>query len=124
MASPDEEAAWAGSEEGQAAIKAAWRKAGELRITIDDLPDGGAMVADVGAVIWAAHRAAEAVRAGRKHTYMVQLRWVRVNDPIAFPDGERVVAVLESGPVNREGVAADMYITVLVELPEEASGDK
>lgn len=61
----------------------------------------------------------------QQHTYMVQRHWVRIGLPITFSDGERVVAVLESRPLDREGVDEDLHITVLVELPQaEEAGDE
>lgn len=57
------EVQWASSKEGKAAHRAAWERARELGLDkrLGETP--GMDRADVGAIVWAAHRAAEAERA-------------------------------------------------------------
>ena len=50
-----------------------------------------------------------------KHTYRVQRHRMRLNWPLTFSDGERIVAVLSSELAA--GVHVEMDVTVLVELP-------
>ena len=51
---------WASSEDGKAAVRSGWEKAKHLGL---DKPSGHDLdMADVGAIIWAAHQAAEAMR--------------------------------------------------------------
>lgn len=55
------------------------------------------------------------------HTYMVQRHRMRVGHPLAFSDGERIVAVLSSSATP--GTAGlDVDVTMLVELPEGHRG--
>lgn len=49
------------------------------------------------------------------HTYTIQRHTMRLDWPLTFSDGERVVAVLSSEPVPIRPL--DWIVTVLVELP-------
>ena len=57
--------------------------------------------------------------AAGKHTYRVQRHRMRLDWPLTFSDGERIVAVLKSEPVA--GVP-EVDVTVLVELPGSTGG--
>ena len=57
-----------------------------------------------------------------KHTYRVQRHRMRLDWPLTFSDGERIVAVLASEPAAGSNV--DMDLTVLVELPGGTPGSR
>jgi hypothetical protein len=51
------------------------------------------------------------------HTYRVETHRMRVNSPLTFSDGERIVAVLSSSHAGTYQGQTDIDVTVLVELP-------
>ena len=57
-----------------------------------------------------------------KHTYRVQRHRMRLDWPLTFSDGERIVAVLSSELAAGSNV--DMDLTVLVELPGGTPGSR
>ncbi len=57
-----------------------------------------------------------------KHTYAIQIHRMRLDHPLTFSDGERIVAVLDSALSPRvRGMPIDVDVTVLVELPPNAT---
>jgi hypothetical protein len=59
--------------------------------------------------------AASELPASELHTYMLQRHTMRLDWPLRFSDGERVVAVVDSLPVPLSPL--EYVVTVLVEMP-------
>ena len=51
------------------------------------------------------------------HTYMVQQWTLKIGHPIRFSDGERVIAVLATEPVDYPEPEDNIRVTFLVEIP-------